>query len=258
MLLEEFEPDRAVIEPTDTTIRGDEKACDTIILSFNGEVVERVAQFEGVYEGGALFNLNGRFPWYLYEDAGCQVAVMLASIGAPMIVGLLEELKAKGFRKFIIFGTCGVLDSSIAADRIILPSAALRDEGTSYHYAPPSDEIEYDATLLSTMETIFNRAGIDYIRMKTWTTDAFFRETAAKTKRRLLAGAQVVDMEAAAIMAWSQFRIAEVYQFFYTADYVDHHHNEWDRRSQERVLDSLVFFEIAMTIAKALAHERKV
>lgn len=35
MLLEEFEPDRAVIEPADTTIRGDEKVCDTIILSFN-------------------------------------------------------------------------------------------------------------------------------------------------------------------------------------------------------------------------------
>ena len=252
MLLEEFENVPAVIEPTDRSIRDGGEICDTIILSFNGEIVERVKQLEDVYEGGYLTNLNGRFPWYTYEKDGSKVAVAIATIGAPMVVGLLEELKARGFKNFIVLGSCGVLDQSIQADKIILPSSALRDEGTSYHYAPPSDEIAYDETLLLTMEEALNKSGIEHIRTKSWTTDAFYRETPDKVKRRLAAGAQVVDMEASTIMAWAQYRQANVYQFFYTADYVDHHNHEWDARREDRKADAMTFFEIALVIAQEL------
>lgn len=53
------------------------------------------------------------------------------------------------------------------------------------------------------MEKSLDKAGIEHIRTKTWTTDTFYRETAAKVKRRLAAGTRVVDMEASAIMAWA-------------------------------------------------------
>ncbi|NQK93631.1 nucleoside phosphorylase [Streptococcus suis] len=252
MLLEEFEPSPAVIEPTDKAIRGGGEVCETMIFSFNGEIVDRVRQLPESREGGYLESINGCHPWYILERDGLRVAVMLAVVGAPMAVGHLEELKACGFENFIVLGSCGVLDESLAADKIILPSSALRDEGTSFHYAPASDEISYDPALLLTMEKALDQAGIEHVRTKTWTTDAFYRETAAKVKRRLTAGAMVVDMEASAIMAWSQFRQANVYQFFYTADYVDHHNNEWDTRREERNVDCMTFFEIAMDIAKKL------
>ncbi|HEL1557888.1 TPA: nucleoside phosphorylase [Streptococcus suis] len=252
MLLEEFEPSPAVIEPTDKAIRGGGEVCETMIFSFNGEIVDRVRQLPESREGGYLESINGCHPWYILERDGLRVAVMLAVVGAPMAVGHLEELKACGFENFIVLGSCGVLDESLAADKIILPSSALRDEGTSFHYAPASDEISYDPALLLTMEKALDQAGIEHVQAKTWTTDAFYRETAAKVKRRLTAGAMVVDMEASAIMAWSQFRQANVYQFFYTADYVDHHNNEWDTRREERNVDCMTFFEIAMDIAKKL------
>lgn len=252
MLLEEFENVPAVIEPTDRSLLSGGEICETIILSFNGEIVERVKQMDGVYEGGYLTNLNGKFPWYIYEVDGLKLAVTMATIGASMVVGFLEELKARGFNNFIVLGSCGVLDQSIQADKIILPSSALRDEGTSYHYAPASDEISYDETLLSTIEKALNKAGIEHIRTKSWTTDAFYRETAAKVKRRLAEGATVVDMEASAIMAWAQYRQAKVYQFFYTADYVDHHNHEWDARREDRKADAMTFFDIAVDIALEL------
>ncbi|WP_434350594.1 nucleoside phosphorylase [Streptococcus sp. KHUD_014] len=252
MLLEEFENVPAVIEPTDRSLLSSGEICDTIILSFNGEILERVKQIDGVYEGGYLTNLNGKQPWYICEKDGSKVAVAMALIGAPMVVGLLEELKARGFKNFIILGSCGVLDQSIQADKIILPSSALRDEGTSYHYAPASDEIAYDQSLLLTMEKALDKAGIEYIRTKSWTTDAFYRETAAKVKRRLAMGATVVDMETSAIMAWAQYRLANVYQFFYTADYVDHYNHEWDARRDDRKADAMTFFEIALVIARDL------
>lgn len=252
MLLEEFENVSAVIEPTDRSLPSGGEICETIILSFNGEIVERVKQMDGVYEGGYLTSLNGKFSWYIYEVDGLKLAVAMATIGAPRVVDFLEELKARGFKNFIVLGSCGVLDQSIQADKIIIPSSALRDEGTSYHYAPASDEISYDEALLSTLENALNKAGIEHIRTKSWTTDAFYRETAAKVKRRLAAGATVVDMEASAIMAWAQYRQAKVYQFFYTADYVDHHNHEWDARREDRKADAMTFFEIAVSIALAL------
>ena len=60
MLLEEFENTSAVIEPTDTSIRGGGETCNTLILSFNGEIIKRVAELENVYE--ELFTI---------EMAGC-------------------------------------------------------------------------------------------------------------------------------------------------------------------------------------------
>lgn len=255
MLLNEFENSPAVIEPFGHGVSEEFLICDTLIFSFNGEIVDRVRQMPESREGGYLKNLNGRYPWYILEKDGLEVAVMLAVIGAPMAVGQLEELKSSGFKNFIVLGSCGVLDESIEADKIILPSSALRDEGTSYHYAPASDEISYEPALLLTMEKALNQAGIEHVRTKTWTTDAFYRETADKVKRRLAAGATVVDMEASAIMAWADFRQAKVYQFFYTADYVDHHKNEWDTRLEARTADCMIFFDVAMAIAKGVTNE---
>ena len=60
MLLEEFENVPAVIEPTDRSLLSGGEVCDTIILSFNGEILGRVKQIDGVYEGGYLTNLNGK------------------------------------------------------------------------------------------------------------------------------------------------------------------------------------------------------
>ncbi|MGT2785639.1 nucleoside phosphorylase [Streptococcus merionis] len=251
MLLEEFEDGPAIIEPGSPAVQKRAKIiCDTLIYSFNGEIVDRICQKEGVIKGGYLNSLNGHHPWYIYEKDGLKVAIMLATIGAAMAVGQLEELNALGFKKFIVLGSCGVLDKSIAADKIILPASALRDEGVSYHYAPASDEIDYDEALLLTMEKALDKQEIEHVRAKSWTTDAFYRETAEKVKRRLEAGATVVDMEASAIMAWAQFRKVQVYQFFYTADYVDHKRNIWDKRKEERTADVMVFFEIALTIAQ--------
>lgn len=255
MLLEEFENVPALIEPTDRQIRGQGQVCPTIILTFNGEIIQALKERGQLQEAGYLKSINGQHPWYLYQTASQTMAVMIAPIGAPMIVGQLEELAARGFKNFIILGSCGVLVDNLEADKIILPVSALRDEGTSYHYAPASDEIAYDVTLVERLEGIFDKHAIQHTRAKTWTTDAFYRETPAKVKRRLQAGAQVVDMEAAAIMAWSQFRQTKVYQFFYTADYINHEQQSWDSRREERKADALTFFDIAVTIAEEIRND---
>ena len=115
MLLEEFEYVAAVIEPTEKPVHDKGEVCETIILSFNGEILKRLIESEEVYPGGYLKSINGQHPWYMYGQGPSKLAVMLAPIGAPMIVGQLEELAARGFKNFIILGSCGVLDHSIEA-----------------------------------------------------------------------------------------------------------------------------------------------
>ena len=78
----------------------------------------------------------------------------------------MELLIASGIKKFVAFGTCGRLDKNIAKNTIILPTAAYREEGTSYHYLPDSDEIEVDKSLLQKAKSVFDKTILTAIEGK--------------------------------------------------------------------------------------------
>lgn len=254
MILEEFENTKAVINPEDLRSHYPDfkEVCDVMIMPFSGVIVDTlIAQPESRHIGN-ISNINGLLPVYIYEKSDIKVAFCLAPLGAPSTVGMSEELHALGFEKFIYMGSCGVLDRDLEADKIVLPTSAVRDEGTSYHYSPASDEIDIKTEITEKLTDIFKKNNIGYVLTKAWTTDAFFRETPAKVKRRLESGVQVVDMECSAITAWSQFRNLPAYQFFYTADFVNHEDEVWEERKDERQEDVLVFWDIALKIAKEI------
>ena len=98
---------------------------------------------------------------------------------------------------------------------MLVPVEAYRDEGVSYHYAKPTDYlvVETAQRLIEILEEIH----IPYNTTKTWTTDAFYRETENNLKMRKNEGCGVVEMECASIMSVGQFRKKEVYQFLYAA-----------------------------------------
>lgn len=101
---------------------------------------------------------------------------------APSCVAMLEELHALGAKRFVVFGNCGVLNQQIRDCGIIIPTAAVRDEGTSFHYAPPSDEIPANPKYRGEFEAILRETGVDFTEGKVWTTDAFYRETARSSR----------------------------------------------------------------------------
>ena len=131
--------------------------------------------------------------------------------------------------KLVLFGTCGVLDRDIEATSIIIPTAALRDEGTSYHYLPASDEVEVNKETLPLFQSFLDSHKVSYQSGKVWTTDAPYRETIDKMKRRKEAGAICVDMECSAVAALAAFRGFELCHFFYAADHLSE--EKWDIRT---------------------------
>ena len=114
-----------------------------------------------------------------------------------------------------------MLDRNIPLNSFILPTAAVRDEGLSYHYLPPAEEVALDAACVAACREALESLGLPYTQGKTWTTDAFYRETRGKMERRKAQGCVSVEMECAALAAVAQFRGLRFAQFFYTTDNLD-------------------------------------
>lgn len=130
----------------------------------------------------------------------------------------MEQLIALGCKKFIVCGGAGVLQKDISVGHMILPYAAIRDEGLSYHYIKPAREVAYECETIKKIELQLLQENVPYIKGKTWTTDAIFRETEAKINLRVSEGCLTVEMEASALLAVSQFRKVELGQLIYGGD----------------------------------------
>lgn len=174
----------------------------------------------------------GENPLYEIDVDGRRLALCHPGVGAPLAAGFMEELIALGCRKFIICGGCGVMDGELGLGHIIVPASAVRDEGTSYHYLPPAREVAASAAGVEAIEKVLQRDRVDYIVGKTWTTDAFYRETLAKIRLRQAEGCIAVEMEAAAFFAVARFRGVEAAQILYGGDDVSN--EKWDSRHWQK------------------------
>jgi uridine phosphorylase len=191
------------------------------------------------------------FPIYhaLYRQR--HLAFYLSPVGGAASAALMEQMIVKGCKRFLYFGSCGVLDAAVPPHHLIVPTAAYRDEGTSYHYAPAADwvEVETAERLCGLLEALH----VPYLRGKTWTTDAIYRETRGVAERRRQAGCLAVDMECASLMAVSQFRGVKAYQFLHAADCLDE--ESWDARTLGNMPDEAKsqILRVAMEVGAKLA-----
>lgn len=178
-----------------------------------------------VYTLGSEMGPN---PVYALEVDGRPLALMHPGVGAPLAGGFMDELIALGCREFIACGGAGVLNRELVVGHLVVPHSAVRDEGTSYHYLPPSREVEPSPAAVAAIESTLRDHNIPYVSGKTWTTDGFYRETAARVARRRAEGCLTVEMEAAALFAVGQFRGVTVGQILYSGD--DLSGDVWDGR----------------------------
>ncbi|KAA3656048.1 MAG: purine-nucleoside phosphorylase [Chloroflexi bacterium] len=160
---------------------------------------------------------------------GQRMALLHPGVGAPMAAAFMEEVISLGCRKFIVCGGCGVIDKQIGFEHVVVPETAVRDEGTSYHYLPPSREVSASLAAVSAICQTLETHHIQYVLGKTWTTDAVYRETSAKVARRRAEGCLVVEMETAAFCAVAQFRKVTFGQILYGGD--DLTGEKWDSRN---------------------------
>ena len=176
------------------------------VICFFQEVIAKAAALPSARVAVNSRWEDGPHPLYEVEYLGRRLAFFHPGVGGPIAAGLLEEAIAYGCRKFIVCGGCGVLEKDIAVGHLIVASAAVRDEGTSYHYLPPGREVQANPSGVRALEAALARRAAPYRVGKTWTTDAPYRETAEKIASRRREGCLTVEMEAASLMAVAEFR----------------------------------------------------
>ena len=221
MLCNEFDPDRrALINPEDQfrPIPGFPEIC---IMPFSDRIVEACLRRWGGEQVAQVGFCTGPVPVYRVVIDGTPVALSLPHVGGPAASAFMEEVWPLGGRCFVFFGAAGALDRSIPLNSFLLPTAALRDEGLSYHYLPPAEEVALDPACVEACRGALETLGLPYTQGKTWTTDAFYRETRRKVERRRAQGCISVEMECASLAAVAQFRGLRFAQFFYTTDNLD-------------------------------------
>ncbi len=207
----------ALFSPADTTKRIDDfpKIC---VSTFSDNIIQKFMSLDKAVKIAELMTANGLLPVYKINYKNTEIAFYRSMVGAPACVSCFEEIVAMGARKFVLFGSCGVLDDEKVKNNIIIPVAAVRDEGTSYHYIAPSPEIEADAHSIQTLETVLTDCGCSYVKGKTWTSDAIYRETLSAIQERRAEGCIAVEMECASMLAAARYRGIPFIQFLYGAD----------------------------------------
>ena len=246
----EFDPEpRSIIEPSELIVNcGAPEVC---IIPFYYQVIQKLSKAgilkEITHDRSIATDI---LPLYEMEFQGKRIAVMTSGLGAAFSAGMLEFAIACGCKKFLVIGSGGVLEKTIERDQLIVPTTAIRDEGTSYHYYPPSREIALDLDVVANIKDFLDRKEIKYMTGKTWTTDAFFRETPEKIQARKKEGAIILEMEAAALIAVAKFRHVKLGYILGAGDDVSG--IEWDSRG---LMKSTGFQEKFFWMAAELATE---
>lgn len=163
------------------------------------------------------------------EEETQKICLVQAPVGAPAAVQILDWLISYGVREVISAGSCGSL-VDYAENVFLVPYKALRDEGTSYHYLPPSRYVDVSERSRHAILQTLQAHNLPYHEVKTWTTDGFFRETKTKVASRKQEGCAVVEMECSALAACAQMREIVWGEILYTADTL-HDVENYDERN---------------------------
>ena len=214
-LLEFDDNQNAVIMPRHEKL--DIELPKKLVYVFLDECIDRYANEIGAKCVAKYDSLTKKYPVYVTEIRGEKIAFCQAPVGAPAATMVMDWLIGYGSQTILASGCCGALED-IAENVFLVPSKALRDEGTSFHYAPPSRFIELDDKMRNLIKEGMERRNINYRECITWSTDAFYRETPTKIEARKAEGCSVVDMECSALAACAKFRDADYGQIIFTAD----------------------------------------
>jgi len=163
------------------------------------------------------------------------IFVFFPGLGAPAAAHTLELVISMGAGSVVACGGAGAL-VPLDLGALVVVDAAVRDEGTSYHYLPPSREVVADPDVVAHLSREAESHGANWQVGKTWTSDAFYRETPARLARRLEEGCIVVDQEASALIAIAQFRGIRFGQYLFAGD--DLFSGSWDHRDWWSELDA--------------------
>lgn len=212
----EFDSDKsAVIQPDHEKL--DLHLPAKCVFAFLGDHIDAYASHVQARIVSHFVSATKNYPIYILSYKGEEIVLCQAPVGAAAAAQLMDWLIGYGVKQIISTGSCGALEP-FPENTFLVPCKALRDEGTSYHYAPPSRFIDIDLLARKAIEKAILTLGLQYREVTTWSTDGFYRETREKVAYRKSEGCSVVEMECSALAACAALRGATWGMLLYTAD----------------------------------------
>ncbi len=213
------------------------KVPSVCVLDPDGDIVENLlarnkAQLNP-YWAGYHTNL------YNFTLDQLELGIIGYTVGAPFAVLVAEELFASGCKLLINVTSSGQILPGKRPPFFVLVEKALRDEGTSYHYLPPSDFAFVDDKLLDLLDGAFSNLPMPVHRGATWSTDAPFRETDQAIRQARLLGILAVEMEAAGLYAFAQARSRPVICFAHVTNRMGNVEGDFEKGEEFGSRDAL-------------------
>jgi uridine phosphorylase len=210
---------------------------ETCILDPDGDILRHLrAQGRAVrHASWACYHTD----LYTFHHEGCEYGIIGCAVGAAFAVLVAEELFASGCALLISVTSSGQIAPVQALPYFIIIDRALRDEGTSYHYLPPSEYSEADVELIQLARAAAVAAGVSLQVGATWTTDAPFRETKEAIEAALNAGILAVEMEAAALYAFAKARERAVLCIAHVTNQMGRIEGDFEKGAAEGANESL-------------------
>ena len=247
----EHDPERtAMLEPAMVVDDAAASAPEAAVICFFREIVDELGTTGTRLDRAGILPDFGVSSLYEIDRDGHRLAVIFPGVGAPLAVAAVEEAIARGCRRFVAVGGAGALLPDLVLGHAVVVSSAVRDEGTSYHYLPPSREIDGDARSRDVLESVLRERDIPFVTGKTWTTDGLFRETPERVRRRRDEGCITVEMEASAFFALARFRGVALAHLLSAGDSLAG--EEWDHRGWDKASVRRDLFDVAAEAALRL------
>ncbi len=147
--------------------------------------------------------------WTGYLD-GVPVSVTSTGIGGPSAAIAMEELVMCGADTFIRIGTCGGMQAEIPAGQLVIPTGAVRMEGTSHEYMPSAFPAVPDFSLACTLAEAAQELSLPFVTGIVQCKDSFYGQHSPErmpVAQRLIsdwnawiqAGVLASEMESAAL-----------------------------------------------------------
>ncbi|MGM9661698.1 MAG: nucleoside phosphorylase [Oscillospiraceae bacterium] len=220
--------------------------CETCLVTFSEVISEHMLGRFFCKKVAEISACNGATPIYGFVYRGKRLAFYLSHVGATAAAtDVIEANWLTGAAKFVMFGSAGALDRRKTEGKYVVPTAAYRDEGMSYHYAPPADYIAVPGS--ETVCRIFDELQAPYVPGRVWTTDAVYRETRGQVEKRTAEGCLAVEMELAGVQAVCDFHGFSLYDFLMTGDVLDE--PEYNPAGLPEANHSLHKLDLALEIA---------
>ena len=149
-----------------------------VILTGDPKRVEKIAAY---LENANLVADNREYVVYTGEISGQKVSVCSTGIGGPSAAIAVEELKACGAEYMIRVGTCGGISEKVIGGDIIIPTAAIRQEGTTLQYVPSEYPAVADFTVVSSIKKAADELGATSHLGVVQSKDSFYGQHSPET-----------------------------------------------------------------------------